>query len=86
MNVVGYVSLAIVFVAAALTVWRAVLPVSVADRSVAIDALTAMISGGLLIGAALRADALLVDLALVFGLVGFLATVTVARFIERRGS
>ncbi len=86
MNVVVYVTVAMLLVAAALTVWRAVRPGSVADRSVAIDVLAAVITCGLFAGAALRGDGLLLDLALVFGLLGFLTSIAVARFVERKGT
>ena len=41
---------------------------------------------GLMVSAAWGRDGLDVDLALLIGVLGFLGTVTVARFIERRGS
>jgi multisubunit Na+/H+ antiporter MnhF subunit len=37
-----------------------------------------------LVGAALLDDALFLDAAVVLGLLGFVATVTIARFIESR--
>ncbi|MEX0846970.1 MAG: monovalent cation/H+ antiporter complex subunit F [Ilumatobacteraceae bacterium] len=85
MSAVLTVALAMLLVAAALAVWRAVRPGTLGDRAVALDMLTAIITCGLLVGAALTGDGLLLDLAVVLGLLGFLASVTVARFIERRG-
>lgn len=73
------------FVAAALATWWIAKPVSLANRAVAFDVLTAVITCGLLVGAAISGDGLLLDLALVLGLLGFLTAVTVARFIERTG-
>jgi len=54
------------------------------DRAVAFDMLTSIITCGLLVGAALLDDALFLDAAVVLGLLGFVATVTIARFIESR--
>jgi multicomponent Na+:H+ antiporter subunit F len=79
------VCLGLLLVAAALTVWRAVRRGTVGDRAVAFETMASVITCGLLIGAAISGDGLLLDLALVLGLLGFLTSVTVARFIERRG-
>jgi multisubunit Na+/H+ antiporter MnhF subunit len=49
------------------------------------DALTAIITCGLLVATAFTGDAWFLDLALVLGLLAFLTSVAVARFIERRG-
>jgi multicomponent Na+:H+ antiporter subunit F len=49
------------------------------------DALTAFITCGLLIASAITGDSAFLDIALVLGLLAFLTSVAVARFIERRG-
>ena len=73
------------FVAGALTAWWIAKPVSLANRAVAFDVLAAVITCGLLVGSAISGDGLLLDLAIVLGLLGILTAVTVARFIERTG-
>lgn len=85
MNSVLMVFLAALFVASALTTWWIARPNSLANRAIAIDVLASVITCGLLVGAAISGDGLLLDLAIVLGLLGFLTAVTVARFIERTG-
>ena len=79
------ISLSILLTAAALTTSRAIRRGTIGERAVAVDALTAIITCGLLTATALTGDAWFLDLALVLGLLAFLTSVTVARFIERRG-
>jgi multicomponent Na+:H+ antiporter subunit F len=86
MTLFGQIALGILAVSALVTVARAVRHGSLGDRAIAFDMLTAVIACGLFVGAALSGEGLLLDLAVVIGLLGFLAAVTVARFIERRGS
>lgn len=78
------VILGVLAVAALLVVVRIVRPGSLGDRAVALDTLTAVITCGLLVAAARDGDGLQLDLAVVLGLLGFLTSVTVARFIEAR--
>lgn len=73
-----------VFLAVLLAVVRLALGPTLADRVVALDMLTVAIVAfcGLM---AIRAeDAAFLDVALALALVGFLATVALARFAERR--
>jgi multicomponent Na+:H+ antiporter subunit F len=79
------ISLSILLAAAALTTSRAIRRGTIGERAVAVEALTAIITCGLLTATALTGDAWFLDLALVLGLLAFLTSVTVARFIERRG-
>jgi multicomponent Na+:H+ antiporter subunit F len=84
MTVASQVALALLFAATVLTVARAVRPSSgIGDRAVAFDMIASLIQSGLFMGAALLGDGVLVELALLLGLLGFLTSVTVARFIER---
>ena len=78
------VILGVLAVSAVLVVVRIVRPGSLGDRAVALDTLTAVITCGLLVAAARSGDGLQLDLAVVLGLLGFLTSVTVARFIEAR--
>lgn len=85
MSVVATVSLAALALAAALCALRVIRCELLADKAIAIDVITATIVSGVAVGTAVSGDGLLVDLALVLGLLGFLTTVSVARFVERRG-
>ena len=77
---IGFV---LVFLTVGLAIWRLVMGPSLPDRVVALDLMTVAIV--LFCGlAALRSgDAAFLDVALVLALVGFLATVALARFAER---
>jgi multicomponent Na+:H+ antiporter subunit F len=85
MNNVLTVFLVVLFVAGALTTWWIARPNSLANRAISIDVLASLITCGLLVGASFSGDGLLLELAIVLGLLGFLTAVTVARFIERTG-
>jgi multicomponent Na+:H+ antiporter subunit F len=85
MTVVGIVSLAVLAVAAVLCLARAVRPGTIADRGVALDSTVAVVVCGLAVAVAMTGDALFVDLALVAGMLGFLGTTAVARYVGRRG-
>lgn len=85
MNTFLSASLTILLVAASLTAARAVRYGTIGDRAVAVDALTAVITCGLLVGVAITGESIFLDLALVLGLLGFLTSVAVARFIEHKG-
>ena len=85
MNTVFTVALVILLAAATLTASRAIRRGTIGDRAVAVDALTAVITCGLLVAVAITGDSMFLDLALVLGLLGFLTSVAVARFIERKG-
>lgn len=84
MNWYGNVALAVLVLAAAVTVVRIVRPSSLGDRAVAFDLLSSVMTCALLVWAAGADDGLPLDLAVVLGLLGFIASVTVARFIESR--
>ena len=78
------VVLALLLVAACVIVGRILRPGTLADRAAAFDTLASVIMCGLLVDAARSNDGLRLDLAVVLGLLGFLTSVTVARFIELR--
>ncbi len=59
---------------------------SFADRIVALDALLVVLVSGIAVQAARTGDGTYLDVLVVAALLGFLGTVTVARFIERRGA
>lgn len=78
-------SMAVLVVAAVLCVWRTLRPGSLADRSLALDTLVNVVISGLAVAIVATGDDVYVDVALMGGLLGFLGTVAVARYIGRRG-
>ena len=86
MTAVTWIAGVMLVLAALLAVMRALRPGSLADRAVALDLAVVVALNGLALRAATAGDDAAVDLLLVFGLVGFITVVTVARFIERRGN
>jgi multicomponent Na+:H+ antiporter subunit F len=87
MNTVTSLCFGILAGAAALAVVRAIRPTSsLADRIVAIDLLLVTLVGATGVVTARRGDDMFLDLAVVAALLGFVGTVTVARYIERRGA
>ena len=63
---------------------RLILGPSLPDRIVALDMMTVLIVSFCGLYAILSEDPAFVDVAIVLALVGFLATVALARFVERR--
>jgi multicomponent Na+:H+ antiporter subunit F len=84
MTTVENMVLAVLALAAVITVVRIIRRSTLGDRAVALDLLTAIITCALLVSAARLDDGLPLDLAVLLGLLGFLTAVTVARFIESR--
>ncbi|MPY92890.1 MAG: sodium:proton antiporter [Acidimicrobiia bacterium] len=85
MNVVGIVCFLLLGAAGVLCLARAVRPGTLADRAVALDTTVALVVCGLAVAVAVTGDGIFVDLALVAGLLGFLGTTAVARYVGRRG-
>lgn len=71
-------------VAAAACVGRVLRPGSLADRIVALDTLLIIIVSAVVIHSG--DDGLFLDVAIVAALLGFVGSMTVARFIEKRGA
>jgi multicomponent Na+:H+ antiporter subunit F len=85
MTTVVMSGLAILAVAGLLCVLRLLRPGSVADRIVALDTLLVVIVTAVGLAVLLTGSGAFLDLLVVTSLVGFIGSVTVARFIERRG-
>jgi multicomponent Na+:H+ antiporter subunit F len=85
MTIVTGVCFAGLSVAALLTLVRLVRGPSVPDRIVALDALLLIVVSGIAVGAAATGDGDFLAVLLAVALLGFVGTVTVARFVERRG-
>lgn len=87
MTTVTSVCLALLVVSATLCIARAIRPgSSLADRIVALDSLLIVIVGGLAVYTARIDDGVFLGVIVVAALLGFVGTVTVARYIERRGA
>ena len=85
MNVVGWVSGVMLAAAGLLTAVHVVRSRNLVDRAVGIDMLVAVILNGLAVGIALTLNDLVAALLLIIGLLAFLGSVTIARYIEERG-
>ncbi len=86
MNVVIVIALAGIVVAGLFCMIRLVRGPSLADRIVALDALLIVIVSGVAVDAARTRSGTYLDVLVVAALLGFVGTVNVARFIERRGA
>lgn len=86
MNTVAIIALVALAFAAALYLVRLVRGPSIADRIVALDAILVVIVSGIAVQAARTRDGVYLDALVVAALLGFVGTITVARFIERRGA
>lgn len=73
-------------VAALLCVARLIRPGSLAERIVALDSLLVVIVSGVAVQSARTGDGIYLDVLVIAALLGFIGTVTVARFIESRGT
>lgn len=81
-----YISFSILTVAAGLAAARVVSAHSLADRVIALDLLVVVALIAIAADAARRGSGVFLDVLVVVSVLGFLATVSVARFIERRGA
>lgn len=86
MTVVTGIAMAVLFVAALLCLSRLVRGRSTADRMVALDSLLLVVVSGVAVLAARTGSGAFLNVLLVGALVAFTGSVTVARFIERRGA
>lgn len=86
MDAVTTVCFAILCVAGLLCLVRLVRGVSLADRIIALDSLLIVIVSGVAVQAARNGSGTFLDVLVVAALIAFIGTVTVARFIERRGA
>ncbi len=85
MTVVGVVCFAGLALAALLTLVRLVLGPSVPDRVVALDQLLLVVVAGIAVAAAVTGEGWFLGVLLAVALLGFVGSVTVGRFVERRG-
>lgn len=86
LDVAIQISLALLCLAFLLTVVRTVLGPTLPDRVLALDMLVATVIGFIAVIGVATDFYLYIDIAITLGLVGFLATVALARFILNRGA
>ena len=86
MNLVTTIAFAVLAASGLLCIARLVRGSSLADRIVALDALLVVIVSGIAVHAMHTGNGVYLDVMVVVALLGFVGTVTVARFIERRGA
>jgi multicomponent Na+:H+ antiporter subunit F len=86
MTVLATISMGCLVLAAALCVIRLLRGRSISDRIVALDTLLVVIVSGIAVHAAVTGDGTNLAFLMVTALLGFVGTITVARFIERRGA
>lgn len=86
MSVVTTVALVILALAGLLSVARLARPGSLADRMIALDVLVVVVVSGVGVYSVRIGEGVYLELLVVAALLGFVATITVARFMERRGT
>ena len=86
MSFVTSVALGGIVLSAFLCLLRVLRGTSVTDRIVALDTLLVTTVGGVAVLAVATGSGLFLDVLVVTALLGFLGTVSVARYIERRGA
>lgn len=86
MNAVLVVCFAGLGLAALLVLVRLVRGPSVPDRIVALDVLVQILVAGIAVAAAVTRDGTYLSVLVAVSLLGFVGTVSVGRFVERRGA
>lgn len=79
-------SLAALAGAGLLALGRVVRPGSLADRVLGLDFFVVTVATAIVVGAVARDSVVFVPIVVVVALLAFVATATVARYIERRGA
>jgi multicomponent Na+:H+ antiporter subunit F len=85
MTVVYAICMTMVAAAALITAVFVVRHRRLVDRAIGLDTVTAVIINGLAVAVAATTGRVGIEMLLLFSLLGFVGTVGVARFIERRG-
>ncbi|MEM9711452.1 MAG: monovalent cation/H+ antiporter complex subunit F [Actinomycetota bacterium] len=85
-EIIDVASMVLLAAAGLLAVGRVVRDGSLADKLLGADLLTIVIASAVAVSAAVTESDAFIDLVVVIAAVGFLAAVTVARFIEKRGA
>ncbi|KYH35293.1 putative monovalent cation/H+ antiporter subunit F [Clostridium tepidiprofundi DSM 19306] len=77
-----YVIIGLVFLGIILSIIRLIKGKELENRVVAIDTVTTMITGVLVIFAHISNNSLLLDVALVYAILAFISVVAIARYLE----
>ena len=85
MDVVVTITVGLLTVAAAVCVARAIRPGTIIDRAIALDGVVSAIICGVAVAAVTFGSGIMIDIALIGGLLGFLTLSTIARYVGRRG-
>ncbi len=86
MTVVFTLCFVLLSVAAALVLYRLARGPSVPDRIIALDVVLQIVVAGIAVGAAATGSGPFLAVLIAVALLGFVGSVTVARYVERRGS
>jgi multicomponent Na+:H+ antiporter subunit F len=85
-EIIDNLTIAVLLLAACLSVGRVVRKGTLTDRVLGADTLIVIIGAAVAYGAGVTGDRTYLPILVVITMLGFIATLTVARFIERRGS
>ena len=85
-DVLDVTTMALLAAAAILALGRLVREGSLADKLLGADLITVVLASGVAASAGITGSSFFIDVVIVVAAVGFLASVTVARFIEKRGA
>ena len=85
MNIVGWVCGVMLAASGVLTAVHVIRSRNLVDRAVGIDMLVSVIMNSLAVAIAVTVNDLVAVLLLIIGLLAFLGSVTIARYIEERG-
>ncbi|MCB1005309.1 MAG: monovalent cation/H+ antiporter complex subunit F [Acidimicrobiales bacterium] len=86
MTPILWCSLAALAIAAISALVRVLRPGSLTDRVLGLDFFVTVVATGLVVAAVVRGTVAFVPIVVVVALLAFIATASVARFIERRGA
>lgn len=86
MNVVAHACLVVLAISLLLVVAFVLRARGLVDRSLGLDTMLTVALNGLVVVIVVTGDADVVDLTLLISVLAFIGTVTVARFVERRGN
>jgi multicomponent Na+:H+ antiporter subunit F len=86
MTIVTHACLAVLAVSLLLVVAFVLRARGLVDRSLGLDEMMSIVLNGLAVVIVMTGDVDVVDLVLLISVLAFIGTVTVARFVERRGN
>ncbi len=84
-DVIEYITLGMLAAAGALAVLRVGRSGSLPDKVLGLDTVTVVVASAIAAGAGIAQTASYIDALLVVTMLSFIGTITVARYVERRG-